>query len=152
MTIIYNFDKDKWMKDKNKHGVIFQRYINGIYKGTHKRVTQEEFFTLPKIFVYQNCVSIVTGNQYKGGKDYIKHCKTFDCKVDRINNVIILVEKEGVDEVESTVKKLIQNGVTLKQISKELDFRENSSMNWDDDLFEYSTEELEEIEREFERL
>ncbi len=42
--------------------------------------------------------------------------------------------------------KLVKDGVTLIQISKELNYRENSNMNLDDDLFEYTTDELEGIE------
>ena len=38
--------------------------------------------------------------------------------------------------------------VTLEQISSELDYREQAGeySRWDDDLLEYSTEELQEVE------
>ena len=41
------------------------------------------------------------------------------------------------------------HNVTLRQIKKELDYRNQADINsrWDDDLFEYETEELQEIKQ-----
>jgi len=46
------------------------------------------------------------------------------------------------------IARLKADGVTLEQISEELDYRGNAAegSRWDDDLYEYSTEELTEIE------
>jgi hypothetical protein len=54
--------------------------------------------------------------------------------------------KETVSEMIAVLK---YNNVTLKQVSKELDYRDQADINsrWDDDLFEYETEELQEIEQ-----
>jgi hypothetical protein len=47
------------------------------------------------------------------------------------------------------IDQLKQDGVTLKQIQTELDYRDVSNYGWYDDLYEYSTEELEQIENEW---
>ena len=48
------------------------------------------------------------------------------------------------------IQKLINDGVTLEQISEELNYREMASADsaWDDDLYGYTTSELEEFESE----
>lgn len=48
------------------------------------------------------------------------------------------------------IQKLIDDGVTLEQVSEELDYRDMAmeGSTWDDCLFEYSIEELEEVEAE----
>lgn len=45
-------------------------------------------------------------------------------------------------------EKLSADGVTLERIGEELNYRENASdgCRWDDDLHEYTTGELEQIE------
>lgn len=94
LTVIYSFDHKRVMKQKNnEHSAIYQNYINKKYKATHKRVTDTEFYLLPKIFINEDYVSIVTGKQHTGGKAYIEHCKSFDVSVDRKNGVILLVNK-----------------------------------------------------------
>ena len=54
--------------------------------------------------------------------------------------------KESVSEMIAVLK---YRNVTLKQVSKELDYRSQATedMKWDDDLYEYETEELQEIEQ-----
>lgn len=47
------------------------------------------------------------------------------------------------------IRQLKCDGITLEQIGEELDYRERSSLNWDDALIKYSTEELEQIEIEW---
>lgn len=51
--------------------------------------------------------------------------------------------------IDSIVERLRRDGVTIKQISDELNYREiaSSDTRWDDDLCEYDTEELKDIER-----
>lgn len=95
MTIIYNFEAEKWInKNGGEHAAIFQAYVKGKYKATHKRVKNEEFWHLPKLFIYSDHVGIVTGNQEpKGGYEYVKHCKTFEYAVDRMNQIVILKKK-----------------------------------------------------------
>jgi len=48
------------------------------------------------------------------------------------------------------VEKLKADGVTLKQIGKELNYRNNAApgCRWDDNLYQYTTEELEQIEQD----
>jgi len=56
--------------------------------------------------------------------------------------------KENITMNKTIVKEMIQqlkeDGVTLNHIQNELDYRENSSsdMKWDDNLYEYTTDEL----------
>ena len=54
--------------------------------------------------------------------------------------------KETAQEMIAVLK---YHNVTLKQISKELDYRSQAAedMKWDDDLYEYKTEELQEVEQ-----
>ena len=52
--------------------------------------------------------------------------------------------KESVSEMIAALKC---RNIILKQISKELDYRDQSiDGRWDNDLYEYETEELQEIE------
>lgn len=45
------------------------------------------------------------------------------------------------------IKELTLSGIALQAISNELDYRENSNGNrWDDNLYEFSTDELDKIE------
>ena len=52
------------------------------------------------------------------------------------------------DAVEE-IRTLKSCGITLNEISEELNYRDNASegMRWDDNLYEYATGELEEIEK-----
>lgn len=99
MTILYDFKVKQWLKRVcGEHTTIFQNYCKGKYKATHKRVKDAEFWHLPKIFIYPDHVGIVTGNQEcKGGYEYIRHCKTFEYSVDRINQIVFL-KKKGTAE------------------------------------------------------
>ena len=45
------------------------------------------------------------------------------------------------------VRFLSENNITIEQISEELTYRENSNgLSWNDVLYEFSTEELAELE------
>lgn len=46
--------------------------------------------------------------------------------------------------VKEMIQQLKEDSVTLNHIQNELDYRENSSsdMKWDDNLYEYTTDEL----------
>jgi len=48
--------------------------------------------------------------------------------------------------LEASIKYLRESGVTLERVQEELDYRDSSNLSWDSDLYEYSTEELEEME------
>ena len=52
---------------------------------------------------------------------------------------------ESIGEI---IENLKRDNVTLEQIEKELDYRSEAGKDsrWDDNLFEYSTDELESIE------
>jgi hypothetical protein len=94
MTIIYPHEK-KPRFNHVSHKAIYENFKKGKYKQTHKRITNEEFWTLPKIFVDEKGgVSIVTGNQSVGGNTYIEHCKSHNCFIDRKNGVIVLKRDE----------------------------------------------------------
>lgn len=62
----------------------------------------------------------------------------------------LLIEEPVVDIIEN----LKREGVTLNDIHNELDYRDRASCEnkWDDNLYEYSTEELQEIEVKWEEL
>ena len=95
MTIIYPFEKDTVNIQNDEHKEIYENFRAEKYKQTHKRISNEEFWSLPKIFINADgVISIVTGEQRRGGYEYIKHCKSHTCFVDRINGVIIL-KKHG---------------------------------------------------------
>lgn len=51
------------------------------------------------------------------------------------------------NKISEIVKKLKGNEICLEDIEKELDYRDNSHYNWNDDLCEYSTEELGDVEQ-----
>lgn len=95
MTIIYGIDKDAMTRKDNIHYAIYQDYKNGKFKATHKRVTDNELYILPKLFIYTDHICVVTGNQSSGGKQYIAHCKSFYVSVDRKNKVVFLIEKKN---------------------------------------------------------
>lgn len=52
------------------------------------------------------------------------------------------------ESVQDIITVLKHRNVTLQQVSDELDYRDQASegSKWDDDLYEYETSELEEIE------
>ena len=92
MTIICPFEKDTIQIPDGEHKTIYSNYREGKYKQTHVRITNEEFWRLPKIFINkEGVISIVTGDQQRrGGYEYIKHCKSHECFIDRKNGVIVL--------------------------------------------------------------
>jgi len=147
MTVFYkNVPNTEMNQVEREHHEIYQNYINGKYEKTHKRISNEEFWTLTKIFICSDkTVSVVTGNQHSGGCAYIKHCKSFDCFIDRKNNVIVLMKK-SINNLKKFITEAINAGTTLSQVSNELDCREKSGKKTDDRLFGYSTKELEQIE------
>lgn len=51
-------------------------------------------------------------------------------------------------EIFYTIERFIRNGIALADVGEELNYRENAAheMRWDDNLYEYSTEELERVE------
>lgn len=102
MTIIYDFEHANAMKQKNDYDyAVYQNYKNGKYKATHKRVKDAEFFLLPKIFIYCNHVCIVTGEQVRGGRAYVEHCRSFSVSIDRKNKIIFLNKKGSLDSCQS---------------------------------------------------
>ena len=107
MTIIYDIEADAWMKKKdNEHAVIFQDYMAGKFKATHKRVKNEEFWHFPKLFLYPDHVGIVTGDQEKrGGLQYVRHCKTFEYSVDRVHRIVFLKERTKRKTQEETYER-----------------------------------------------
>lgn len=50
MTIIYPFEKERYMHERSEHALIYQQYQRGLIKATHKRVKEAEFFLLPKMW------------------------------------------------------------------------------------------------------
>lgn len=91
MTLIFPFQVKRFMSDNS----LFRQYRKGIIKPTHKRVTDVEFFVIPKLFIYTNgVVAVVTGNQHCGGSAYLEHCKSFDYSIDRKHKVVLLYEKK----------------------------------------------------------
>lgn len=99
MTIIYPFEKERYMHERSEHALIYQQYQRGLIKATHKRVKEAEFFLLPKLFIYlSGKIDVVTGNQHKGGSAYIKHCKSFRYSIDRKHQVVLLEEQRIVDK------------------------------------------------------
>lgn len=148
MTIIYNHEHEKAMVQKeSEHYSIYQAYKNGKYKATHKRVTEEEFYMLPKLFISDSHVSIVTGNQHCGGNAYISHCKTFNYSIDRKNKVVFLVSRQkNNDKLIYLAKQLLDDKITIKHVSKELDNREGNIKTVNSHLSNISTDELEQIE------
>ena len=146
MTVIYPFEKETKQFSNTEHRDIYQCYIEGKYKQTHKRITDEEFYCLPKLFLSEDgVVSVVTGNQQRGGSEYIKHCKSHDCFIDRNNGVIIL--KKSKKPVDAFIREAIAAGISLSKVSNELDFRESRNTKRDKVLLDYATDELEKLEK-----
>ena len=148
MTIIYNHEHQKAMvQNESEHYSIYQAYKKGKYKATHKRITDEEFYTLPKLYIYDSNISVVTGSQYSGGRAYINHCKTFNYSIDRNNKVIFLVSRQKNDnKLIQLAKQLLDDKVTINHVSKELDNREINLKPINPHLSDINTDELEQIE------
>lgn len=59
-----------------------------------------------------------------------------------------LMQKEEIETIAEMIRKLKADGITLEEVAEELNYRDNANdSKWDDNLFEYSTEELELIEQ-----
>ena len=54
----------------------------------------------------------------------------------------------NIEKVKEMILNLKADGIYLEDISKELDYRDNAieGARWDDNLYDYSTEELDKIE------
>jgi len=65
-----------------------------------------------------------------------------------INSGEELMQKEEIETIAEMIRKLKADGITLEEVAEELNYRDNANVSkWDDNLFEYSTEELELIEQ-----
>lgn len=94
-SIIYkNSEVNERKFSTKEHEEIFNNYINGAYDFNKKRVQEDELYLLPKIFIYKNTIDIVTGDQSRGGKTYLKHLNLYDKVVDREHGVVLLIEND----------------------------------------------------------
>ena len=88
----------------------------------------------------------------------IKGCynkNSYDCCLDLAESTLENYTKEELKEhyISNTIPYLKNMCVTLKRIKEELDYRDRVGMDsdenkcgWDDDLYQFSTKELEDIE------
>jgi len=125
MTILYGDYKNihaisSGNFETEEHKKVFEVLQNGEFKRTGKRIKNEEFLKLPKIFIRHylsntNCYSIysiVTGNQCCGGYSYLSHCKQHECKIDRGHGIIVL---ERTDDDRTTGKECDITPEEIKQ-------------------------------------
>ena len=61
---------------------------------------------------------------------------------------VLVLETQVFWCIAEMIRKLKADGITLEEVAEELNYRHNANdLKWDDNLFEYSTEELELIEQ-----
>lgn len=80
----------------------FYILVNGQFTKDKGKITDEEFFTVPKAFIthhitdaYANTTYFfVFGDKSVGGSAYIRHCKEYCCGIDREHSLIVLERTE----------------------------------------------------------
>lgn len=106
MTILYGEYKNinaitAGKFETEDHKRVFEVLQNGEFTQTSKRIKDEEFLNLLKIFIRHylsdtNCYSTysIVGEQTRAGSGYLQHCKQHDCKIDREHSIIVLEQTE----------------------------------------------------------
>ena len=101
-------------EEKEELRPIWEMFIGGKLNLAKKRILNDEYLALPKIFIHHyvfetnqyTTYSIVKGSS-KGGNMYVEHCKGYENKfIDREQGVIVLEKTDAKGKVPASLEEI----------------------------------------------